>query len=1354
MPLITETYYLSLTQDNRGILRLRCSQDDTLRTVNLKLYNNGSIFAIPSGVSASISGVKQNGAVFSKPCTISQDRESVVLQLSSDITSVDGIIVAEIVLTDGEGGRLGTSNFIIQVEKNPIRAGVVQDTETPIEYINDFIEKIQTLTARLNNLITPSGDASLAEVVDARIGVLDSTTYQTLGARLNAEFQKLSNALTGITILESTGDATDRTSEILSKLNAYGACKLGKGDFYVNNLVMPENTQLIGSGKSTRVILPSAVTSGCIVKPRSNCIIENISFYGGFTGTYSELIASGANAQRHCIRLNAFDSVSSENVILNNIYINSFVGSAIIQGSAVGCHCEDIVIDMCYAGIDISNVSYDGQCTNVSMKNTRFGIVQNGSNFIFTNCVSKDSAYHIMSDQQNTGCTFSSCSFSESSLETTSKLASISNAREGITFDNCLFDSSLSMLLNACDGIVIKGTNFVGSDTFTITVSNGRNTLLLITDCIADVEPTVTNAGTAARITSCYLKDGTAWAISKADITVDDELSDESENPIQNKVINRAIGEIKADLVTLVNAVPVTYEGCYLNMKHSPVNISSPTFSTTGYNIWIAECSEGDRFTITATGGDSPRAYGFLDDELNVLTVAAKDTSVEKYTIEAPSGSAYLVVQDISGNGAVYKENIVDDTANLDKQISAISTIAKCRKVKVPLEAGGISADNGTKFVYKGIRQKTTLDRTTRYIRLHSQKWRPNIMFYNDVEVYKATSFIQRVSYLKNNDCFIDIEKVITDNNIQGVKAYTIVFNRMVNGVADTTTEITQADIDECASAYELYSDTTDLSSVSLKSGYGIVGRNSSTQLGKTGEATNYGVTGYIYVDGEEYNAVKVKVPSAAAYTDYGYAFYDGDENPISGKPLTYGHAGTITRVIYVPQNAKYIRLSYWIDTETYGAFECKLIKKSETHIAVVAANNSPQPDISEADYYCTGVNDEITIQAAINDSNDVLLLEGDYYIDSFPYEYPSGQYNALIFGVRPPDSPGGGNTKQVNQHIYGAGQGSNRKKYTVNDYSGGARIHVSDACYESLLTDAQYAVMAAVTQNDARVYPGVTLSVEKIAIKIPDNQKKIICIDGWNMASLSTSHVKCMAIHAGAASATGSSEIDPTLLHIPVDGCIGIRGLQGSNMGSGNVWKSGFVMGFYEGYAVCGEHLLCIDLGTRFCNYGFTINRWPQVVSVAQWIHPITMINCCDEENFNRPLFGDGYRQGRSNPSVSGRQSINIIDYNLESPAVYFNLGGDYAQEITQGTVYGEITYTGQREFGEGKNSVTLQFWESGHGHNVKTRNMAHAQSGTTAERNTYTPNYMQMYFDTTLSKMLVYDGTAWVDFNGNVVN
>lgn len=687
MPLITETYYLSLTQDNRGILRLRCSQDDTLRTVNLKLYNNGSIFVIPSGISASVSGVKQNGAVFSKPCTISQDRESVVLQLSSDITNIDGIIVAEIVLNDGEGGRLGTSNFIIQVEKNPIRAGVVQDTETPIEYINDFIEKIQTLTARLNNLITPSGDPSLAEVVDARIGILDSTTYQTLGARLNAEFQKLSNALNGVTILESTGDTTDRTSEILSKLNAYGTCKLGKGDFYVNSLVMPEGSHLIGSGNSTRIILSSGVTDGYIVKPRSNCIIENISFDGGFTGTYSELIASGASATRHCIILDRFDSVNSENVILSNIFINNFVGSAIIQRYTTGCHCKDIIINMCYAGIDISNASYDGLCTNVYINNTKFGVIQNGSNFVFNSCISKDSAQHIMSDQQNTECTFSSCTFFDSSLETTARLANLSNVRNGFVFDNCMFDSSLSMTLNACDGIVIKGTNFVGSDTFIVTVSNGRNTLLLITDCIADVEPTVTNAGTAARIISCYLKDGTAWSISEADITVDGELSDESENPVQNKVINRAIGELKADLddvksdfgTSLTNLNPTFVDGRWtINATTNRVVESTGTARKRAVVPVVPLCTY--QVTFCSYGTSSPVLI-FTDAFKTVISsINGESERINKtVTLVAPQGAAYLFVthdtyREDAVNPSIYRmftSAYVDNQSDMARDLSA-----------------------------------------------------------------------------------------------------------------------------------------------------------------------------------------------------------------------------------------------------------------------------------------------------------------------------------------------------------------------------------------------------------------------------------------------------------------------------------------------------------------------------------------------------------------------------------------------------------------------------------------------------------------------------------------------------------
>lgn len=194
MAIVTDNYYLSLTQDNR-VLRVRCSQGDSSRNINLILYNNGSVFTIPSGVSASVRGVRQNGSVFSKSCSIMSNRTGVVLALNSAINGVEGVAVAEIVLTDGSGNKVGTSNFIIQVESNLLLRGTVEvSEESPVEYISDLIDVVDALNARVNNIISPSGDASLSEVVDARLSGYSSTTYQNLKARIDGDFASIDNS--------------------------------------------------------------------------------------------------------------------------------------------------------------------------------------------------------------------------------------------------------------------------------------------------------------------------------------------------------------------------------------------------------------------------------------------------------------------------------------------------------------------------------------------------------------------------------------------------------------------------------------------------------------------------------------------------------------------------------------------------------------------------------------------------------------------------------------------------------------------------------------------------------------------------------------------------------------------------------------------------------------------------------------------------------------------------------------------------------------------------------------------------------------------------------------------------------
>ena len=56
------------------------------------------------------------------------------------------------------------------------------------------------------------------------------------------------------------------------------------------------------------------------------------------------------------------------------------------------------------------------------------------------------------------------------------------------------------------------------------------------------------------------------------------------------------------------------------------------TEGTTIYYCGFAECSEGDVITVNGTGGSSPRLWGFVDDEGNIIfqakcTITPEDTA-------------------------------------------------------------------------------------------------------------------------------------------------------------------------------------------------------------------------------------------------------------------------------------------------------------------------------------------------------------------------------------------------------------------------------------------------------------------------------------------------------------------------------------------------------------------------------------------------------------------------------------------------------------------------------------------------------------------------------------------------------
>lgn len=94
--------------------------------------------------------------------------------------------------------------------------------------------------------------------------------------------------------------------------------------------------------------------------------------------------------------------------------------------------------------------------------------------------------------------------------------------------------------------------------------------------------------------------------------------------------------------------IPMRYPGAYLadaGGVGSTVAIYSPVF-TSGWNCYMAPCSEGDTVIVNGTGGASPRLWAFVDADYKILEVAAASASASNLEKSAPANSAFVIIND------------------------------------------------------------------------------------------------------------------------------------------------------------------------------------------------------------------------------------------------------------------------------------------------------------------------------------------------------------------------------------------------------------------------------------------------------------------------------------------------------------------------------------------------------------------------------------------------------------------------------------------------------------------------------------------------------------------------------------
>ena len=310
--------------------------------------------------------------------------------------------------------------------------------------------------------------------------------------------------------LAPTGDSTNVTNSIISLLTSTGVCRLGKGTYYVKNLVMPENTSIIGAGTGTIIRLIDGDSDCFAIRPTSQCIVKDLAIIGSSSAvTIQESIR-----KRDGIRwygTYSHDQQAPDRCILENLYVSKFTGSGIRlydtgYATTTVLHGSNLFIYNCDAGLNLEYWTEFNKFLNVRANNCYFGCINNGGNNIFTNCdFSSNKVGMLMDNSQGqspnnshgscVGCVFN---HTDSNAGIGIKILNCAN---GFIFTGCQIFFSQIYIENSV-GIIISDTNF-GYSNCNITVNGGK--LVLFANNGMQGKPPISITGNnSVHFVNCY----------------------------------------------------------------------------------------------------------------------------------------------------------------------------------------------------------------------------------------------------------------------------------------------------------------------------------------------------------------------------------------------------------------------------------------------------------------------------------------------------------------------------------------------------------------------------------------------------------------------------------------------------------------------------------------------------------------------------------------------------------------------------------------------------------------------------------------------------------------------------------
>ena len=180
-----------------------------------------------------------------------------------------------------------------------------------------------------------------------------------------------------------------------------------------------------------------------------------------------------------------------------------------------------------------------------------------------------------------------------------------------------------------------------------------------------------------------------ASSVTATDLfAIDNSSGTATKNVTGQMIKDFTTADVAADVTDLKNAITdITGDtqiplvaNKYIDLSGSSVTMSSgvPQFSGSSalYSVGYMECSPGDEFCVSGTGGGQTRLWGFVDSSGNILEKANASVSANRLLLTAPTNAAYIIVH-TNTNKKSYHVNhgslLKDYVSSLKEEIAEIT---------------------------------------------------------------------------------------------------------------------------------------------------------------------------------------------------------------------------------------------------------------------------------------------------------------------------------------------------------------------------------------------------------------------------------------------------------------------------------------------------------------------------------------------------------------------------------------------------------------------------------------------------------------------------------------------------------